>query len=315
MVFESRHRVARSGLASTPRHGGFLIKSRPGSTGTLGRLRAQLLGGAAGIALPAASMIVALGVGLPTEASAQSSGFNGTQATTYTLTTGANAATFTFGPAAVIGPTVAGTHGVTGDTLTNWNVINQGNITGGGAGFTSAGIYLHTPGGNSVTNSGSITDGVYLVSGNSSLANLAGGTITGRVVVSGTMTNAGTITGNVFSGFLTLTNSGNIGGNVDIVSGGTVSNQAGGTITGGVVFSTGPFADPGTLTNAGAIGSSAGSAVTFNGIGSLTNLSGGTLTGVADGVYCSSAATSPTRRAPPSPAAPTASMPWQAPRP
>jgi hypothetical protein len=108
MAFESRNRAARSGLASTPRHGGFLVKSRPGSTGTLGRLRAQLLGGAAGIALPAASMVVALGVGLPTEAQAQTSSFNGTQATTYTLTTGANTGTFTFGPNTVIGPTPAG---------------------------------------------------------------------------------------------------------------------------------------------------------------------------------------------------------------
>ena len=50
--------------------------------------------------------------------------FNGTQATTYTLTTGANTPTFTFGPNAVIGPTAPTTPGVTGDTLTNWNVIN-----------------------------------------------------------------------------------------------------------------------------------------------------------------------------------------------
>ena len=247
-------------------------------------------------------MIVALGVGLPTEAQAQSSGFNGTQATTYTLTTGANTPTFTFGPAAVIGPTAPGTPGVTGDNLTSWNVINQGQINGGGAG--GYGIYLHNPGGgDSVTNSGSITNGVR-VSGN--LANLAGGTITGFAKVSsgtmtnagtitgiarvgsGTMTNAGIITGNAFGGTnLTLTNSGNIGGNVSIAGTGTVTNQAGGTITGGVVLSTFVNADPGALTNAGAIGSSAASsnnAVTFNGVGTLTNQSGGTLTGVTDGV-------------------------------
>jgi hypothetical protein len=234
-------------------------------------------------------MIVALGVGLPTGASAQSSGFNGTQATTYTLTTGANTLTFTFGPNAVIGPTAPGTPGVTGDTRTNWNVINQGQIGGSGGGIPDAGIYLHTLGGNSVTNSGSITNGVALISGPSSLANLAGGTITGRALVnSGTMTNAGTITGNAQGGNLTLTNSGSIGGNVSISGTGTVANQAGGTITGGVVLSRLPNTSPGALTNAGAIGSSAGSsnnAVTFNGVGSLTNLSGGSLTGVADGVY------------------------------
>ena len=71
-------------------------------------------------------MVLALGVGLPSEAHAQSSSFNGTQATTYTLTTGANTQTFTFGPNAVIGPTGGPTPGVTGDTLTNWNIINQG---------------------------------------------------------------------------------------------------------------------------------------------------------------------------------------------
>jgi len=118
MAFEARYRAACSGIASTPLPDVSLIKSRPPS-GALGRLRAQLLSGAARIALPAASVVVALGVGLPTEASAQSSGFNGTQATTYTLTTGANTQTFTFGPNTVIGPTVAGTLGVTGDTLTN----------------------------------------------------------------------------------------------------------------------------------------------------------------------------------------------------
>ena len=74
-------RVAHPGVGSP-------LSSRPLSGGVRGRL----LGGAAGIALPAASVAFALGVGLPTEASAQSSGFNGTQATTYTLTTGANTA-------------------------------------------------------------------------------------------------------------------------------------------------------------------------------------------------------------------------------
>jgi outer membrane autotransporter protein len=251
-------------------------------------MRARLLGGAAGIALPAASVALALGIALPSDAQAQTSSFNGTQASTYTLTTPANTPTFTFGPSANI-TALPGTPGVTGDTLTNWNVINQGQITGGGGGFFGAGIYLNTPGGNSVTNSGSITNGVSLRGiGNSSLANLAGGTITGNAFVySGTMTNAGTITGNANGGNLTLTNSGSIGGYVSISGTGTVTNQAGGTITGGVVLGTLVNSAPGILTNAGAIGSSAASsnnAVTFNGVGSLTNLSGGTLTGVTEGV-------------------------------
>ena len=289
MLFDGGFRFAGSRVPASGSSLGVNPPSRPG--GALGHVRARLLSGAARIALPAASMIVALGVGLPSEASAQSSGFNGTQATTYTLTTGANTPTFTFGPAAVIGPTVAGTNGVNGDTLSNWNVINKGQISGSGGGIPGAGIYLHTPGGNSVTNSGSITNGVYLTgNGNSSLANLAGGTITGNAnITSGTMTNAGTITGTAGGGSsLTLTNSGSIGGYVYIGGIGIVTNQASGTIAGGVVFSTMANADPGTLTNAGTIGSSGGSgdnAVRFNGPGTLTNLSGGTLTGVTDGVY------------------------------
>ncbi|MGH6777337.1 MAG: hypothetical protein ACRECL_04915, partial [Bradyrhizobium sp.] len=105
--------------------------------------------------LSAVLLATALGVGLSGEASAQSSSFNGTQATTFTLTSGVDSSTFTFGPNANIGPTAINTDGVTGDTLTNWNVINLGQISGG-AGIAN-GISLNTVGGNSVTNSGSIT--------------------------------------------------------------------------------------------------------------------------------------------------------------
>jgi hypothetical protein len=189
MLFDGGFRFSGSSVASTvsppasPRS--LAVTSRSGSGGALGHVRSRLLGGAARIALPAASVIVALGVGLPSEASAQSSGFNGTQATTYTLTTGANTATFTFGPNTVIGPTVLGTAGVTGDTITSWNIINQGQINGGGGG--GAGIFLDTAGGNSVTNSGTITEGVSLGAG-STLTNLAAGTITGSGAYSITAT-------------------------------------------------------------------------------------------------------------------------------
>jgi hypothetical protein len=303
MMFESRNRAARSGLASTPRHGGFLIKSPPGSTGTLGRLRAQLLGGAAGIALPAASMVVALGVGLSTEAQAQTSSFNGTQATTYTLTTGANTGTFTFGPNTVIGPTTPGTPGVTGDTLTGWNVINQGQISGSAFGI---GIDLTTAGGNSVTNSGSITGEVRLGAGGS-VSNLAGGTITS--VLAADVTNAGTITGVALSGSTSgslsnqsggvitgsvgsgqqtsviLTNAGTIGGSVGLAGGGSVINQSGAAINqnnnlNGVYFN---FV-AGTVVNAGAIKGNDNAIRLF--AGDITNLNGGTITSAAgNGVY------------------------------
>jgi subtilase-type serine protease len=208
-------------------------------------------------------MIVALGVGLPTEASAQSSGFNGTQATTYTLTTGANTATFTFGSNTVIGPTAVQTPGVTGDTITAWNIINQGQINGGGAGGVDQGISLTTPR-SSVTNSGTITYGVSLGAA-STLTNLASGTITGNSFSAVTATNvinaglingivglngngllgasltnqsSGIITGSVTSlGILpaTVTNAGTLSGGVYLgtVGGGTVINQRGGTITNG----------------------------------------------------------------------------------
>jgi outer membrane autotransporter protein len=252
--------VTASASTSPPRVS--LITARPGSTGALGRLRAQLLGGVAGIALPAASVVVALGVGLPTEASAQTASFNGTQATTYTLTTGANTQTFTFGPNAVIGPTAPGTAGVTGDTLTAWNVINQGQINGAGGGFFGPGILLTTAGGTSVTNSGSITGGVQVGVGGS-VSNLAGGTITGNLVdsvIATDVTNAGIINGGVIIGFL---------------AGGSLTNQSGGSIT-GVVRAANSFTGAVTLTNAGTLGG--GVYLGNSGGATVTNQSGGTIT-------------------------------------
>jgi outer membrane autotransporter protein len=288
----AKHRTVRDGQNNDPRHGlsgvfmffdcGFrftgsrvasiipspptsphsLTVTAPSHSRALGHGRARLLGGAARIALPAASVIVALGVGLPSEANAQSSGFNGTQATTYTLTTGTNTATFTFGPNTVIGPTVLGTAGVTGDTLTSWNIINQGQINGGGGGGHSTGIFLDTAGGNSVTNSGTITYGVSLGAG-STLNNLAAGTITGNGASSITatdVTNAGLING----GGVALTGSG---------LGASLTNQSSGIITGSVT-SLGTL--PATVTNAGTL--SGGVYLHATGGGTVINQSGGTIT-------------------------------------
>jgi outer membrane autotransporter protein len=199
-------------------------------------------------------MIVALGVGLPTDASAQSASFNGTQATTYTLTTGTNTATFTFGPNAVIGPTGGPTPGVTGDTLTAWNIINQGQINGGSGGGYDFGIFLKTAGGNSVTNSGTITGGVSLGVG-STINNLASGTIAGS------------------AGATFVTNAGLIGAVALNGNGASLANQNGGTITGRV---TGLGVLPATVTNAGAIGG--GVYLGTPGGGAVTNQSGGTIT-------------------------------------
>jgi fibronectin-binding autotransporter adhesin len=255
----------------------------------------------ADIALPAASVVVALGVGLPSEARAQSASFNGTQATTFTLNTGANTATFTFGPNTVIGPTGGTTPGVTGDTLTSWNVINQGQISGGVGGGLDEGIFLNTAGGNSVINSGTITGGVnggVRLNDGGSVTNLASGTINGvSIANTGTVTNAGLVQGNVqvgtgniinqsggtitgFANFFsagTLTNAGTIAGDFTSSSGATVNNQSGGSIAGGVNIDNTlniPMRSPGTVTNAGSIG---GFGVVLNDGGSVTN--SGTITG------------------------------------
>jgi outer membrane autotransporter protein len=208
-------------------------------------------------------MIVALGVGLPSEASAQSSSFNGTQTTTFTLTTNIDTATFTFGPNTVIGPTAPGTAGVTGDTVTNWNIINQGQISGGGGGI-GFGIYLNTPGGNSVTNSGSITAGIFLRAGGS-VSNLAAGTITGDVIGATNVANAGRINGNVF-----------LSGNG---LGESLTNQSGSTITGLV---TGKGIAPATVTNAGALGG--GVYLSTPAGGTVINQSGATITNGTFGI-------------------------------
>lgn len=256
--------------------------------------RARLRGFSA--VLPA----LAFGAGLSGEANAQSASFNGTQATTFTLTSGANTATFTFGPNAVIGPTGGPTPGVTGDTLTAWNIINQGQINGGVGGGLDEGIFLNTVGGNSVINSGTITGGInggVRLNDGGSVTNLAGGTITGvSIANTGTVTNAGLIQGNAqvgtgniinqsggtitgFANFATgtLTNAGTIAGDFTSSSSATVNNQFGGSIAGGVDINNTlniPMRGPGTVTNAGSIG---GFGVLLNDGGSVTN--SGTITG------------------------------------
>ncbi len=256
------------------------LASRPMSYGVLGGIRGRLLGGAAGIGLPAAVFAVSfgLGVGLPTEAQAQSSSFNGTQATTYTLTTGANTQTFTFGPNAVIGPTAPTTPGVTGDTLTGWNVINEGDINGGGGAAQGVGIYLNTAGGNSVTNSGSITEGVELKAGGN-VTNLASGTIAAAITATN-VTNAGLIDGNVrFVG-------------LDTGLSESLTNQSGGTITGNVIAQGRQFT-PATVTNAGAIGG--GVYLGTQGGGTVINQSGATITNGALGAVIVGSYTYPIR--------------------
>ena len=106
------------------------------------------------------------------------------------------------------------------------------------------------------------------------------------------MTNAGTISGNIGVDFEegtgTVTNLGGIYGTafgVILRSGGNVSNQIGGTISGGAV-GVGIFGGAGTVVNNGAIGGTG----TFTGVnisdgGAVKNQSRGTISGSGEGVY------------------------------
>jgi uncharacterized protein with beta-barrel porin domain len=325
MVFESGYRAVRSSTTSRAASAsplGFPNTSRPVSGGALGRLRAQLLGGVSGIALPAASMALALGVGLSTEAKAQSS-FNGTRTTTYVLTTGTQTSPFTFGPLANITTTTSSNpEAVRADAGTNWNVTNHGTLSG----FNS-GILLFGSG--TVTNSGYLAGttnfGVALGAGGS-VTNQLGGVISGYrqgIYVStnaGTVTNAGSITGttrgpgvylkaggsvtNSVGGVITGGGSPIFGGNygvqvknalgtvinygsitgtynqvgVKLEAGGSVTNQVGGVITGGVNIYLGTVINSGSVTG----GNGTGVFVATDGV--VTNQNGGTISGGFNGV-------------------------------
>ncbi|MBV9520160.1 MAG: VCBS repeat-containing protein [Hyphomicrobiales bacterium] len=168
-----------------------------------------------------------------------------------------------------------------------------GNITGG-----STGVYVKYRAAGTVTNSGSIAG----IATSSTGVDLAGG---------GTLTNdvGGSITGGNFGVFVgststlatlamigTIFNSGNIASakydGIDLSKGGTVTNLAGGTITGGsngVYVNTG---SSGTVTNTGNITATAtsGAGVDLGGGGIVTNSSGGVITGGGFGVFTTGAA-------------------------
>src|ERR1700722_4095780 len=174
MVFESGYRAVRASTTSraasaSPLRCDVPVASRPHSGGALGCLRARLLGGVSGIALPAAAL--ALGVSLATEASAQTT-FTGTYHSTIQLSNYASGNPFTFAPGATVN-TAAG-DAVDGDTTKPWTLTNNGMVTG-----ANNGIYLRSL--STVTNAGSITggfEGVFLNAGGS-VTNQAGGVISG----------------------------------------------------------------------------------------------------------------------------------------
>ena len=168
--------------------------------------------------------------------------------------------TGTIGSSAAAGVTVGGT----GDT-----VANAGTIAGARYGVTAAHYVAVTNAGAGALISGG-TVGLALAGGGT-IANLAGGTITGYDGVSlgaaSMVTNAsgGTIAGTGFRGFGillnasgTVTNAGYISGNenfgVDLANGGHFTNQTGGTVTAQAAVE----ASGATVTNDGSILSNTG---------------------------------------------------------
>jgi outer membrane autotransporter protein len=202
-------------------------------------------------------------------------------------------------------------NGLLGASLTNQS---SGTITGN---VTNIGILPAT-----VTNAGTLSGGVYLGTvGGGTVINQSGGTITnGAFAVAavtlgdvhgypplaggGTVTNAGTITGTgtgplggtdgiaLTTGSVTNLNGGIItsaaGNGIYIQGSGasSVTNQAGGTITGGVNgVSVGEITSTTTVTNAGVItGTANGIYSRSTGSVSITNQAGGTITGGVNGV-------------------------------
>jgi len=181
--------------------------------------------------------------------------------------------------------TLGGTSSFGTTTVVTGTLVNTGSLTSAltvdaGAGFTNSGTFTDISG-----------LGVQL-QGDATLINQKGGTITGggvgvNVADSGSVTNAGTITGATWGVYgqnsaTVVNNSGSISGTgtsstgVLLLAGGTVNNYAGGTISGGSngIYSSGPA----TVTNAGSI-TSTGFGVSLEVGGSLTNQTGGVITG------------------------------------
>jgi hypothetical protein len=247
---------------------------------SLGRIRIRLLGGTSSLALSIASAVLALGVALSGEARAQTT-VNPNQTTTYNLTPGNNP--IIFGSTTQINTT--GGVGffrnrppaVFGDVGTPWSVTVQNGATIAGA----YGLILGSK--STLTNAGAISGnyqvGVWLRAGGSVTNS---GTISGNfagvlIQGGGSMANRGSISGNIAGVFLQdgggMTNSGSISGNtigVLVQVGGSVTNS--GVISARTGISTYSLSSSSiTVTNAGTITGTAGTALQFGGAGATTN--------------------------------------------
>jgi hypothetical protein len=156
-----------------------------------------------------------------------------------------------------------------------WTISNAGQIYGAGVFLGSGGSVVNT-----ATITGTQNAGVY-VAGSGYVSNASGGTITGSnngidFTGAATVSNAGGILGSGFAGV--------------VIASGYVSNASGGTIS-GYNFGIKMFGGPGTVTNAGYItithnyDGPANYCGVYLGLGgSVTNLAGGTISGVNYGV-------------------------------
>lgn len=263
--------------------------------------RRRLMASAASRAL--AFVPTALVVGVSLAGAAQAGTVNPNQNTTYVLKPTNNP--ITFGTGTNINAPAPAVYGAAG---TDWNVTNQGKLTGtdgivlfSGATVANSGSITSTAangfgivittGAGTVTNDGSITalqSGAFgvVLTGGGSVTNNSDGVITSNrdgVVIqggSGTVTNAGTITDN---------NTGVTGVAVVLENGGTVTNEAGGVLTG----NTGVYNKAGaaTVTNAGTITGRGDPAVALFDGGTINNQAGGVMTGGNTGIYAKGAAT------------------------
>ena len=197
-------------------------------------------------------------------------GFGSPAASTLELTSGASAGTLSG-----LGSQYYNFTNITIDSGATWTLVSD--TLGAGYSINDAGT---------LTNTGSLGSEVFLASG-ATLTNASTGSITvignNAVYASGgpaTVVNAGAIYGSDNTG-------------VELLGGGQVINQLGGSI-GGSANGIYIFGTAASVINAGSIAGLSGYGVQLTGAGgNVTNLSGGTITGVATGVRTAGTAGGP----------------------